>query len=68
MRLAPGVWVVAGTFVLGLVGLFMPGPAGDVAAFAWLGVFPGLALARLFLPSAPMATRWTLGGPSGRHG
>ena len=61
MRLAPGVWVVAGTFALGLVGLFVRGPVGDVASFAWLGVFPGLALVRLLLPGAPPATRWTLG-------
>ena len=61
MRLAASVWPVAATFVLGLIGLFVPGPAGDVAAFVWLGVFPGLALARLFLPASPAATRWTLG-------
>ena len=61
MNLAARVWPVAATFVLGLAGLFVPGPAGDVAAFVWLGVFPGLALTRLLLPGAPAATRWTLG-------
>lgn len=61
MRLAPGARVVAGTFVLGLAGLFLRGPVGDVAGFVWLGMFPGLALARLLLPGAPPATRWTLG-------
>ena len=44
--------VVAATFGLGLLGLFVPGPAGDVASYVWLGVFPGLALARLLMPSA----------------
>ncbi len=61
MRLARGVWGVAGTFALGLAGLFVRGPIGDVAGFVWLGVFPGLALARLFIPGAATATRWTLG-------
>jgi hypothetical protein len=58
---APALWGVVATFVLGLAGLFLPGAAGDIAAFAWLGAFPGLALARLLLPGAPAATRWTLG-------
>ncbi len=61
MRLAPGAWAVAATFGLGLAGLVLPGPAGDVTGFIWLGVFPGLALTRLFLPGAATATRWTLG-------
>src|SRR5262245_12168216 len=44
-----------------MAGLLLPGAAGDVSSFVWLGVFPGLALARLFLPAAPAGTRWTLG-------
>jgi hypothetical protein len=56
-RLAP----LAATFLLGIAGLVLPGAAGDVPAFVWLGVFPGLALARLLLPAAPAGTRWTLG-------
>ena len=61
MRLLRAVWPLAVTFALGVAGLFLPGVAGDVAAFVWLGVFPGLALGRLFLPGAPRATRWILG-------
>jgi hypothetical protein len=61
VRFASGVWAVAVTFALGVAGLFLPGPAGDVASFVWLGVFPGLAWTRLLLPGAPAATRWTLG-------
>ena len=61
MKLAPAAWGVAATFALGLVGLLVPGPAGDIAAYAWLGLFPGLALVRLLLPGAPALTRWTLG-------
>jgi hypothetical protein len=47
--------------LLGVAGLLLPGPAGDVAAFVWLGALPGLALVRLLLPGAAAATRWTLG-------
>ena len=61
MRLTRNVWPVAATFVLGMAGLFVQGVAGDVAAYVWLGVFPGLALARLMVPGASTATRWTLG-------
>ena len=61
MKLAPAAWGVAATFALGLVGLLVPGPAGDIAAYVWLGVFPGLALARLLMPGSPALTRWTLG-------
>ena len=49
------------TFVLGVAGLALPGVVGDLASFVWLGVFPGMALARLLVPAAPPATRWTLG-------
>jgi len=49
------------TFALGLAGLLLPGPVGDVAAFVWLGVFPGMALARLLVPGSPAGTRWTVG-------
>ncbi len=61
MKLAPGIGAVAITFALGLGGLFAPGVWGDVAGIVWLGVFPGMALARLLLPGAPPLTRWTLG-------
>ena len=61
MKLAPGLGPVAITFALGLLGLFAPGTWGDVSAVVWLGVFPGMALARLLLPGAPALTRWTLG-------
>jgi hypothetical protein len=61
VRLSAAVWPVAATFLLGVAGLFVPGPIGDVACFVWLGVFPGLALARLLVPGAANATRWTLG-------
>jgi hypothetical protein len=49
------------TFLLGVAGLVLPGVVGDVASFVWLGVFPGMALARLLVPAAPPSTRWTLG-------
>ena len=61
MKLARAVGPVAITFALGVAGLFLPGVAGDIAAFVWLGVFPGLALTRLFLPGTSVSTRWTLG-------
>ena len=61
MKLVPAAWGVAATFAVGLVGLLVPGPAGDIAAFVWLGAFPGMALVRLLLPGAPALTRWTLG-------
>ncbi len=61
MRLLRAVWPLAMTFALGVAGLFLPGVIGDVAAFVWLGVFPGLALGRLLLPGAPRTTRWIVG-------
>ncbi len=61
MKLARAVGPIAITFILGAAGLFLPGPAGDVVAFVWLGVFPGLALVRLLLPGSSPTTRWTLG-------
>jgi hypothetical protein len=61
VRLSAAVWPVAVTFGLGVAGLCVPGPVGDVAAFVWLGLFPGLALARLLLPAAANSARWTLG-------
>lgn len=61
MRWVRAFGPLAATFLLGILGLVAPGPLGDVAAFAWLGLFPGLALARLLMPLAPRATRWTLG-------
>ncbi|HEV2104680.1 MAG TPA: hypothetical protein VGU27_03045, partial [Candidatus Eisenbacteria bacterium] len=61
MRLAPGVRPLLALCALGAVGLVAPGAPGVVGAFVWLGAFPGLALARLLLPRAGAATRWTLG-------
>src|SRR5262249_37805114 len=61
VRLDRTVWVVAGTLLPGLVALLWPGPVGDVAAFAWTGLYPGLALAALVLPGAPAATRRAVG-------
>lgn len=61
MRLAPGVRPLVALSALGAVGLLAPGVPGVVGAFTWLGVFPGLALARLVLPRAGATTRWTLG-------
>lgn len=61
MRLFRAVWPLAVTFALGVAGLFLPGTAGDLFAFVWLGVFPGLALGRLLLPGSPRPTRWILG-------
>jgi hypothetical protein len=48
-------------FVLAIAGLLLPGAPGELAAFVWLGVFPGMAAVRLLLPAAPPATRWSLG-------
>lgn len=61
MRLLRAIWPLALTFALGVAGLFLPGVPGDIAAFVWVGVFPGLALGRLFMPGAPRPTRWILG-------
>lgn len=61
MRLLRAIWPLALTFALGVAGLFTPGVPGDIAAFVWVGVFPGLALGRLLLPGAPRPTRWILG-------
>lgn len=61
MKLAPRVWVVAGLFLLALAGIRADGLLGQLGIYAWLGVFPGMAIARLLMPSAGVATRWTLG-------
>jgi hypothetical protein len=59
---APTRWApLAITFVFALAGLLLPGAPGELAAFVWLGVFPGMAAVRLLLPASPPATRWTLG-------
>ncbi|MFN8587787.1 MAG: hypothetical protein U0704_08270 [Candidatus Eisenbacteria bacterium] len=61
MKLAPRVWVLAALLALAVAGLKAPGIAGQVGTYVWLGVFPGLAVARLLLPRARNATRWTFG-------
>ena len=58
MKLTGGARLLGATLVLGVAGLLLPGIAGDVASFVWLGVFPGLALVRLLLPGSPTPTRW----------
>lgn len=61
MKLAPRVWVLAALFALAIAGLRADGLIGQIGAYVWLGVFPGMAVARLLLPRAGTATRWTLG-------
>lgn len=61
MRLAPRVWVLLGLSVLAAAAFGAPGLAGLAGAYVWLGVFPGMAVARLLLPRAAALTRWTLG-------
>ena len=61
MRLAPRVLALAGLFVLAVVGLLAPGPIGQIGVYTWLGVFPGLAIARLLLPRTGAVTRTILG-------
>lgn len=46
--------------VVAVVGLTAPGLPGTIGAYTWLGVFPGLAMARLFAPRAGHLVRWTL--------
>ncbi len=59
--LAPSVWALLALSALAAGGLALPGLAGQAGAFVWLGVFPGMALARLVLPRAGASTRWTIG-------
>ena len=61
MKLAPRVWVLLGLCLAAAAGLKAPGLAGQAGIFLWLGVFPGMAAARLLLPRAGSLTRWTLG-------
>ena len=61
MKLSPRVWVLAGLCLLGVVGLLAPGLLGQIGLHAWLGVFPGLAIASLLLPRSSDTTRVTLG-------
>lgn len=61
MKLSPRVGVLAGLLLLAAAGLVAPGLAGSLGIYVWLGVFPGLALARLVLPRAAAITRATLG-------
>lgn len=65
MRALSALWPLLATVALGAVGLMVPGPVGDVSAYVWIGLFPGLALGRLLLPDAPRATRWLLGAALG---
>ncbi len=61
MRIPPRAWVLLGLSVLAIAGFTAPELAGQAGAYAWLGVFPGMAVARLLLPRAAGVTRWTLG-------
>lgn len=61
MRVPPRVWVLFALSALAVAGLRAPGLAGQAGAYVWLGVFPGMAVARLLLPRAAGVTRWTLG-------
>ena len=61
MRLPPRVWVLAALCVLAAAGLKAPGLLGQAGTYLWLGVFPGMAIARLLLPRAKALTRWTVG-------
>jgi len=58
---SPRAWVLLSLFALALAGLLAPGLAGMAGIYAWLGVFPGMAVARMLLPRAAPATLWTLG-------
>lgn len=61
MRIAPRVWVLFGLMLVAVAGLTAPGLPGTIGAYTWLGVFPGLAVARLLAPRAGALVRWTLG-------
>ena len=61
MKLDPRAWVLLALGALAVAGLKLPGLLGEVGVYVWLGVFPGMALARLLLPRAAASTRWTLG-------
>jgi hypothetical protein len=47
--------------LLAAAGLKAPGLLGEAGAYLWLGVFPGMAIARLLLPRSAPLTRWTVG-------
>jgi hypothetical protein len=59
--IAPGVWVLLALSLLAAAGLVLPGLAGEVGSYVWLGVFPGLAVARMLLPRSKPLTLGTLG-------
>ncbi len=61
MKLAPRVWLLLALMLVAVGGLSLPGLPGQIGAYTWLGLFPGLAAARLFAPRADAWTRWTLG-------
>lgn len=61
MKLAPRVIALFVLMLVAVGGLTLPGIPGTVAAYAWLGVFPGLAVARLIAPRGTWLVRWTLG-------
>jgi hypothetical protein len=55
------VWVLAALCAVAAAGLAAPGIAGQIGLYLWLGVFPGMAVARLVMPRAAATTRWLLG-------
>jgi len=61
VKLSRQVGLLAALTALAAAGLVAPGWIGQVGAYVWLGVFPGLAAVRLLLPRATAFTRWTLG-------
>lgn len=61
MKLSPRLWRMAGLVGLAIAGLVAPGLPGLLGSYVWLGVFPGMAMARLLLPRADTMTRWSVG-------
>ena len=55
-------WLAAALIAAaGLLGSRLPGLAGELGSYLWLGVLPGLALSALAGPALGAAERWTLG-------
>ena len=61
MGLPKRVWVLFALMLVAVGGLVLPGLPGTLGAYVWLGLFPGLAMARLLAPRGGPFTRWTLG-------